>query len=85
MSGLEDVRVERGRPTYVAPREKNVVEVTATPADTVAPSQALDLEVLRLGTAIAALRTLAVPNDSESLHRLLLGAATRVPARRRDR
>jgi DNA-binding transcriptional regulator YhcF (GntR family) len=44
------VRVEPGRPTFVAPREKNVVEVTATPADTVAPSQALELEVRRLGT-----------------------------------
>jgi DNA-binding transcriptional regulator YhcF (GntR family) len=71
------VRVEPGRPTFVAPREKNVVEVTVTPADTVAPSQALELEVRRLGTAIATLRTRADPNDSESLHRLLLGAIKR--------
>jgi integrase len=71
------VRVEPGRPTFVAPREKNVAEVTSAPADIVAASQALELEVRRLGAAVATLRTQADPNDSESLHRLLLGAVKR--------
>jgi integrase len=42
----------------------------------VAP-QSLDLEVRRLGVPVATLRTQAVPGNSDSLHRLLIGAVKR--------
>jgi hypothetical protein len=40
-------------------------------------TQALDLEVRRLGTTVATLRTWADSSNTEALHRLLLGAVKR--------
>jgi hypothetical protein len=37
-------------------------------------AEAIELEVRRLGITVASLHTQANPGDTESLHRLLLGA-----------
>jgi hypothetical protein len=39
--------------------------------------EAIKLEVCRLGATVASLQTQADPTDTESLHRLLLGAVKR--------
>ena len=75
------VRIEPGMPTLVAPRtaESSVVPAEA-PSQATVPviaQQSLDLEVRRLGISVATLRTQADPGDSESLHRLLIGAVKR--------
>lgn len=75
------VRIEPGMQTLVAPRP---AEVTLLPSETpsgvgdkaVTP-RSLDLEIRRLGVSVATLRTQSDPNDSESLHRLLIGAVKR--------
>lgn len=75
------VRIEPGVPTLVAPQTVEVttapVEVPANSGDTHTGPQSLELEVRRLGVAVATLRTKADPTDSESLHRLLIGAVKR--------
>jgi integrase len=76
------VRVEPGRPTLVAPRAVPAAAVVETVQsrrrdDDLCATQALDLEVRRLGTTVATLRTWADSDDTESLHRLLLGAVKR--------
>jgi integrase/DNA-binding transcriptional regulator YhcF (GntR family) len=75
------VRVGPGMPTLVAPRslESDGAEIAELPLVAAAPSglQPIDLEVRRLGVAVASLRTNADPSDAESLHRLLLGAVKR--------
>ncbi len=78
------VRIEPGRPTLVAPRampaaDASVIEPAQSHRrdDDLSATQALDLEVRRLGTTVATLRTWADSGDTEALHRLLLGAVKR--------
>jgi hypothetical protein len=45
--------------------------------DKAVAAESLELEVRRLGVPVATLRTQADPNDTHSLHRLLIGAVKR--------
>ena len=77
------VRIEPGRPTFVAPRPdvasaSDAESLTENPsASMTAGLGAIELEVRRLGTTVASLQTQADPSDTASLHRLLLGAVKR--------
>ena len=78
------VRIEPSRPTLVVPRSAPVLHSgdgrlaeSAAQVEVSGSAQPLDLEVRRLGVAVASLRTTASPTDTPSLHRLLLGAVRR--------
>jgi hypothetical protein len=84
------VRVERGRPTLVAPLAMQAADVTAgdrtqsggvddlpTNRALEPRPEALDLEVRHLGQALSMLRTVADPTDSNQLRQLLVDAIRR--------
>jgi integrase len=84
------VRVERGRPTLVAPLAMRAADVSVadrTQSDVVddlptnralePEPEALDLEVRHLGEALTVLSTVADPTDSNQLRQLLVDAIRR--------